>query len=67
MGSYWSSKKDDDTDEGYKKKKRKMNGEGKGVQIVQAKEYQILYGDTPVVTEHLPPHMRSMFVFKKTG
>lgn len=67
MGNYWPSKKEDDTDGGYKKKRRKMNSEEKGVQVVQAKEYQVIYGDNPVDIEHLPPHLRSMFVFKRTG
>lgn len=64
MGSFWSSKTDTDTDEGYKNKKRKMASEEKG--IMKAKEYQVVYTDSPINVEDLPPHLRSMFVFKRT-
>ena len=68
MGGYLSSKrgKGDQEDESEAKRQKV---DGKDVGILKSKEYQIVYnaGPGPVRVEDLPPHMRSMFVFKKMG
>ena len=68
MGGYFSSKREKGDKEGESEAKRRKV-DGKDVGILKSKEYQIVYnaGGGPVRAEDLPPHMRSMFVFKKMG
>ncbi len=66
MGGYFSSSKrkgEDESDSGVKRPK--LNGKDMGV--VKSKEYQIVYDVGPIRVEDLPPHIRSMFVLKRTG